>query len=90
MPSEQALKGIERRKQEVRLAKEYGVDPKQLEGMSQSQVDNYFGEVRAALADAKAKAKKKTKRPNELDGKDVAKRLKSKGCAHKLLLLFIF
>ena len=80
MPSEQALKGIERRKQEVRLAKEYGVDPKQLEGMSQSQIDEYFGQVRAALADAKAKAKakKKTKRSNELDGKDVAKRLKSK------------
>jgi len=76
VPSEQELKNIERRMQEVRLAREYGVDPKELEGMSPAEVKEYFGQVRAAYAKAKTKSKKKRK--NILDGEVVAKRLAAK------------
>ena len=78
VPSEQELKNIERRKQEVRLAREYGVDPKELEGMSPAQVKEYFGQVRAALAKAKRKENAKKKRKNVLDGEVVAKKLAAK------------
>ena len=77
IPSEQELQNIERRTQEVRMAREYGVDPKELEGKSPSEVKAYYRQVRAAMA-KKAKAKAKKKRKNVLDGATVAKKLEAK------------
>jgi hypothetical protein len=54
------LKDMSQRRREVLLTRQYGLDPKELEGMSETEISDYYRQIRTATETAKVKGKSKT------------------------------